>query len=117
MLNGEFSVIVDFPSETYFLIHVIACVLNVTLTIATVFLNSVTVLAYWISSKQKEKVSNFLIMLLSLVNLGVGTIGPSLFTLLLASDIATKKTTSLFGYPFPHYQLLISRGISAFFTR
>ena len=87
LLGEELKVIVAFPSATYFLVHVAACVVNAILTMAIVFLNSVIVMAYWKSFKLKEKVSYFLIMVLSLSDLGVGTIGTLIFTLSIASEI------------------------------
>ena len=87
LLGEELKVIVAFPSATYFLVHVAACVVNAILTMAIVFLNSVVVMAYWNSPKLKEKVCYFLIMVLSLVDLGVGTIGTPIFTLSIASEI------------------------------
>ena len=53
-------------------------------------------MAYWKSSKLREKVSYFLIMVLSIVDLGVGTIGTSLNTVFLASEIIGTGNCGLF---------------------
>ena len=95
LFGEEYETIVNFPSAIDFLIHVIACAVNAILTMAIVFLNSMSVVAYWRSSKLKEKVSYFLIMVLSLVDLGVGTICTPLFTLLLASQITGNTSCRL----------------------
>ena len=88
IFHDEFVIIVDFPSNIYLVNHVIVCVVNAILTIATVFLNSATIMAYWKSSQLKNKMSYFLIMIQSFVDLGVGVIGTFSFTLRLADSIA-----------------------------
>ena len=79
--------ILHFPSNKYFINHVIACVFNALLTLMTVSLNSVTILTFWKSSQLRSKVSSFLIMVQSCIDLGVGAIGSSLFTLGLLDEI------------------------------
>ena len=87
IFQDQFSVILRFPSNKYFINHVIACVFNAFLTLMTVSLNSVTILTFWKSSQLRSKVPNYLIMVQSCIDLGVGAIGSSLFTLGLLDEI------------------------------
>ena len=92
VFDEKIQVVVSFPSEKYYINHVIACVVNAILAIATACLNTLTIVVYWKSSKLKEKVSYFLIMVLSFSDLAVGMICNSLFTFVLASEIAGTAT-------------------------
>ena len=85
--NNEqwFSQIVGFPSREFYVNHVILCVLNLLLTFSSTFLNFITVFAYWRSTRLQKKMSYFLVMLLSLSDLGVGLICNSIFTVILTS--------------------------------
>lgn len=83
----EFSQIVSFPSREFYVNHVILCVVNFLLTLSTTFLNFITVFAYWRSSQLQRKISYFLVMLLSLSDLGVGLICNSTFTVILTSHV------------------------------
>ena len=87
ILHSQFSVILRFSSNKYIINHVIACVFNALLTLMTISLNSVTILTFWKSSQLRSKVPNFLIMVQSCIDLGVGAIGSSLFTLGLLDEI------------------------------
>ena len=88
LFQDQFSLILRFPaSNKYFISHIIACVFNALLTLSTLSLNSVTILTFWKSSQLRSKVSNFLILVQSCIDLGVGAIGSSLFTLSLLDEI------------------------------
>ena len=80
-----FSQVVGFPSREFFVNHVILCVLNFLLTFSSTFLNFITVFAYWRSTRLQRKMSYFLVMLLSLSDVGVGLICNSIFTAILTS--------------------------------
>ena len=87
-LFGEFLEVHDgFPSDVYLVSHIVACVVNVIIQIATVSLNGITVFTFWRSSRLKEKVAFYLIMVQSLLDLGVGIVAGSIFTSFLASEI------------------------------
>ena len=87
IFKDNFRLILRFPSNKYFINHVIACVFNVLLTLSTLCLNSITILTFWNSSQLRSKVSNFLILVQSCIDLGVGAIGSSLFTFSLLDEI------------------------------
>lgn len=87
IFSDVFTVIVGFPSHGYRMNHIVACVVNGFIAIATVFLNASTVITIWRSSRLKEKLSFFLIMVQSLIDLGVGMVAGPIFTSFLASEI------------------------------
>ena len=88
LFQDQFSLILRFPaSNKYFISHIIACVFNALLTLSTLSLNSVTILTFWKSSQLRSKVSYFLILVQSCIDLGVGAIGSSLFTFSLLDEI------------------------------
>ncbi len=78
----EIRVITGFPSNVYY-INEIALIFNILLTILTIFLNSVTILAFMRSAQLKNKKSYFLIMLLSVNDLLLGLFGNSSYVSLL----------------------------------
>ncbi len=79
-----------FPSNVYYTKE-IALIFNIFLTILTIFLNWVTLLAFMRSTQLKNKKSYFLIMLLSVNDLLVGLFGNSSYVLVLI--------TIIIGYP------------------
>ncbi len=86
----EIRMITGFPSNVYY-INEIGLIFNILLTILTIFLNSVTILAFMRSAHLKSKKSYFLIMLLSVNDLLVGLFGNSSYVLVLI--------TIIIGYP------------------
>ena len=72
-----------FPSQSYYISYVTLCTVNILLTVSTITLNSVTILAYWRSKQLRKKSSYFLIMLLSFVDLTTGILGESCFVFLM----------------------------------
>ena len=85
--NAKFDFVIVFPSTKYFINHVICCVVNALLTFTTIFLNTLTLLAYWKSLQLKKKPSYFLVMLLSANDIGVGFFSNSTFTVRLLLEI------------------------------
>lgn len=79
----------------YFVSDVIACMVNVTLTLTSVLLNSVMIIAYLKSSKLKEHLSYFLITILSCVDLAVGGIGNSMFMVFLITKMNGNRNCQL----------------------
>ena len=77
-----FQLPLGFPSKAYYNNYIITCFVNVVLTLSTISLNTVTILAYWRSEQLRRKTSYFLIMLLSIVDLATGLLGNSSFVLL-----------------------------------
>ena len=86
--NAKFDIVIAFPSTKYFINHVICCVMNAFLSLTTIFLNNLTILAYWKSLQLKKKPSYFLVMLLSANDLGVGLLCNSTFTIRLLGELA-----------------------------
>ncbi len=86
----EIRVITGFPSNVYY-INEIALIFNILLTILTIFLNSITILAFMRSAQLKSKKSYFLIMLLSVNDLLLGLFGNSSYVVFLI--------TIKLGYP------------------
>lgn len=89
--ENEFQLDKGTPSNEYYINYVIGLIFNVFLTISTIFLNSVTILAYTRSALLKSKKSHFLIMLLSVVDLLVGVFANGSFVLVIG--------TTAFGNP------------------
>ena len=77
--------------------HVIVCVLNVLLSFSTTILNATTVLVYWRSSQLRTKTSYFLIMLLSLSDLGIGIFCNPTFVILLLKDLRRDNNCPLYA--------------------
>lgn len=81
--SEEFYSAIAFPSEAYFINYVTICAVNILQEFSTVFLNALTVLAYWRSSQLQNKTSFFFVMLLSLNDLAIGIICNTTFCIIL----------------------------------
>ena len=93
--NGAFSYYAfGFPPKVN---HIIVCVVNVLLSFSTTILNATTVLVYWRSSQLRKKMSYFLIMLLSLSDLGIGTFCNPTFVILLLKDLRRDNNCPLYA--------------------
>ena len=77
--------------------HIIVCIFNVLLSFSTTILNATTVLVYWRSSQLQKKTSYFLIMLLSLSDLGIGTFCNPTFVILLLKDLWRDNNCPLYA--------------------
>lgn len=76
------------PTEEYFVSDVIACLVNATLTISTLLLNSIMIIAYLKSSQLWKNLSCFLITILSMsIDIAIGCSVNSMFTALLLIKI------------------------------
>ena len=93
--DAEFDFVVAFPSQKYYINYVVCIVINVFLTLSTTFLNGTTVFAYWKSSQLKKKTQYFVVMLLSLNDLGVGMLCNSSYTVLLLREILGYENCNL----------------------
>ena len=87
VLQRSFGMIIRFPSNEYLINHVFGFLFNALLTITTVVLNSVTLLTFCKSLPLRNKVSNFLIMSQSCIDLGVGAIANLLHTVTILSEL------------------------------
>lgn len=108
-----FSQVVGFPSREFFVNHVILCVLNFLLTFSSTFLNFITVFAYWRSTRLQRKMSYFLVMLLSLSDVGVGLICNSIFTAILTSHTLGYANCLLVGRHLDFSQYVVDNIICA----
>ena len=79
--------VTGFPSNVYYINYIFRVIFNIFLTISTIFLNSVTILAYRKSALLKSKKAYFLLKLLSVNDLLVGMFGNGSFVLLLVTII------------------------------
>ena len=80
----EMRIFRSFPSQAFYVNYAVGCALNVLLTISTILLNSVLIIAYWRSPRLRQKNSYFLIMLLSINDFVVGIFGNANLTVNLA---------------------------------
>jgi hypothetical protein len=87
VMRIEFDVIVRFPSDGFLLNHKFLFGFCTALTVAIVLMNSATVLTFWRSTKLKNRISYFLIMLQSFFDTLVGLFNASFFTHKIASEI------------------------------
>ena len=85
--NAEYFMVLNFPSQTYYINYVIGLTCNIVLIILAIILNSATVLTYWRSAQLRNKTSYFLIMLLCAVDLTTAVVGHFIFVLNLVFTI------------------------------
>ncbi len=90
--------IIDHTSLRILVNHTICCAITVLVTVLTICLNFVTVLAYWKSSQLQRKMTNFLIFILSLNDFAVGLFVGPLYVLLLAREMTLKTGTTVINY-------------------
>ena len=87
--------IVDYTSSRILFNNTICCTVTAVVTVVIICLNSVTVLAYWKSTQLCKKMTNFLILILSLNDLAVGLIVGPLCILFLVEEITLKGATNV----------------------
>ena len=85
--TDEIRMVAGFPSNVYYINYIFRVIFNIFLTISTIFLNPVTILAYRKSALLKSKKAYFLLKLLSVNDLLVGMFGNGSFVLLLVTII------------------------------
>ena len=83
----EVYILIGFPSKVYYINLIVVLAFNIFLTVSTICLNSVTILAYARSALLKSKKAYFLIMLLSVNDLLVGIVANGGFIFVLATVI------------------------------
>ena len=79
--------IVHSPSSSYIKNHIAICVVNTLFSIVGTILNSLVLYIFWKSPQQRTKMSSFVIMVLSSIDLGVVTIVQPLFISFLINEI------------------------------
>lgn len=87
ILAGSYSVIVEFPSDTYVVNQVITAVLYCILSIPVIFLNAITVLTIVKCRQLKTKVCHFPVLIQSLADLTVGLLTLPLFAYVNLSEV------------------------------
>ena len=94
--NDEIQMIDGILSNVRYINLIIALIVNITLTITTISLNSVTILAYRRSGFLKSKKSYFLIMLLSVVDLLVGLFPNASYVLVLINIVIEHQKCEIY---------------------
>ena len=85
--SDEHQLLVAFPSSLTFSIYLSACILSAISSVITICLNSLIVLTFWRTPRLKEKLSLYLVMILSMVDAGTGIFCYPTLTLSLATDL------------------------------
>ena len=87
-------------STNVFVNHAAFCVVTAALSVLTICLNSITAMAYWKSTEIKKKIAVFLIMVLSLIEVGIGVFCGPLYVATFTRDIWLGKSSCvLTGLP------------------
>ena len=87
-------------STNVFVNHTAFCVVTAALSVLTICLNSITAMAYWKSTEIKKKIAVFLIMVLSLNDVGIGVFCGPLYVATFTRDIWLGKSSCvLTGLP------------------
>ena len=87
----QISIITTFPTKEFLMNYVACFAVNIIVTLSTISLNLLTVLAYWKSSQLNKKISYFLIMIISLSDFAVGICSTS-FLVVLTRNITYKPS-------------------------
>lgn len=90
--------IVDHTSPKILANHTVCCFITAFIAVLTIFLNSVSVLAFWKSIQLRRKITNFLIFVLSLNDLAVGLFAGPLYILLLAREMTLMRSSDDVNY-------------------
>ena len=80
-------------STKVFVNYTAFCVVTAALSVFTICLNSITAMAYWKSIELKKKTAYFLIMVLSLIDLGVGVFCGPLYVATFTREILLAKSS------------------------
>ena len=96
VLDEPLIVITHFPATSDAAFHITLTAICVILTFTGICLNACTVLTIWKTPILKEKLSNFIIMMQSTIDLLIATLVIPLFTYLLLSEITGSGICLLF---------------------
>ena len=97
LLNAKREVIVKYPSEVILLNRISVCIFLLVLMIPTVTLNGVSLITIWKYHQLKEKISYFVLMIQSIIDLTVGLVNLPTMSILSLSTIATGSANCV-GY-------------------
>ena len=95
-LNTEINIIQNFPSVAYFGSHLAILVLNIFLSLSTIFLNFVTIGTFWSSIQLQKKICHFLIFVQSCNDLGIGLIVSPLNSIFVAGQLVGNANCDFF---------------------
>ena len=94
--TSELKMVQNFPSKAYFRSHVTVLVLNIFLSLVTIFLNFVTIATFRSSTHLQKKACHFLIFVQSCNDLGIGLIVSPLFSIVLVGELVGDANCDLF---------------------
>ena len=94
--NFELKMIRSFPSRAYFASQVTVLVLNIFLSLSTIFLNFVTIATFRSSIQLQKKACHFLIFLQSCNDFGIGLVVSLLFSIVTAGELVGVTNCDLF---------------------
>ena len=88
-----------------FVNHIAFCVITAALSVFTTCINSITAMAYWKSTELRKKTAHFLVMVLSLTDLGIGIICGPLYVSVFMMEVSLQKFSCILsGMPlFVHW--------------
>ena len=104
----ESIVIVGFPSTKYYVNILLCFVMNIFLTITTIFVNMVAIVAYLKSNQLKKRASCFLVMILSANDLAIGMLATSTSAIDLGREIFSNVDCFTVFLSIVSFHLLIS---------
>ena len=113
--NDEIQMIDGTLPNVHYINLIIVLIVNITLTITTISLNSVTILAYRRSGFLKSKKSYFLIILLSVVDLLVGLFPNASFVLVLINIVIEHQKCEIYVLFYYECYLLAAMSIMTLF--
>ena len=94
--NFELKMIRSFPSRAYFASQVTILVLNIILSLSTIFLNFVTIATFRSSIQLQKKACHFLIFVQSCNDFGIGLVVSLLFSIVTAGELVGDANCDLF---------------------
>ena len=120
--NAEYNMVLSLPSKTYQMNYLIAAMCNTLVIVLAIILNSATIITYWRLVRLRNKISYFLIMVLSLTDLITSVSGHSVFALSLILAVSKHQTCNIhvlhevltFGTAGISYATLLSLNIERY---
>ena len=112
LYEAKFKRMIRFPSKSHYTNLVIVCIVNIFLTVSTISLNTITILACWKSKELRKKKSYFLIALLSLNDMAIGFLGnPSVVAIMVKTLLLNYECTT-----FIIFELITTALVAMSFT-
>ena len=114
--NVELTYPIFLPrTKSYDIAYIAVFLASVLVIISTICLNSVTVFVYWKVSQLRKKVTHFMIMLLSLSDLGMGMMTLPFFTILQGKK-ALKESPPVRSVWHTSTYIFVTMSLSILFT-